>query len=198
MATVKYLKDRYSKKRADLKKAFYVAKRQGFVEGNYKDTPEYRRVLKAEKSALYRYRNRDKIAEKRVQRLQEAKDNTGLTTVDLASGTAAFVFRGGKASGYMSLLQTIIKGRQFYGFVYVVRNDEGRPSKSDGMPDIRNPQFSIPSHFSLVSKIIDFILSDKEFDYLFLSTQVYVKVSYNANKVILTHTFDFSNAEATN
>lgn len=196
MATIKDLKGKYSKKRADLKKAFYVAKRQGFVEGNYKDSLEYKRVLKAEKSALYRYKNRDKIAEKRAVRLSESKNIDGLKTVDLVSGTAVVVFRGGRYSGYMKLLETIIKGRDFYGFVYIIRNDEGRPNKSDGMPDIRNPQFTIPSHFSIVSRVIDFILSDNSFNYLFLSTNVFVKVSYDSKKVVLTHTFDFSDAEA--
>lgn len=195
MATIKSVKSTYAKKRADLKKAFYTNKRQGFSEGSYKDTKEYKNLIKAERSALYRYKNKDKISERRKERLSDAKDTQGLTTLDLAEGTAAFVFRGGKYSGYMNLLNTILKGRNFYGFVYIIRNDEGRPNNSDGLPEIRNPQFTMPSHFSLVSRAIDFILSDSSFDYLFLSTQVYVKVSYDSKKVILTHTFDFSDAE---
>lgn len=193
MASIRSVRSNYAKRRADLKKAFYSLKKQGFVNGSYKDTDEYKRLRRAESSAIYRYKNKDKINEARRKKRIESKSKGGMTTATPVDSVEAYkAFRGGASSGYFRLINQILKGRSFYGFIEVVRAGDGFPN--DLPTKINNPYFSMPGYFKKVRQIIDYIQSDTEREYLWLSVLVSVIVSYDANKVVVTHVFDFSNS----
>jgi len=192
MSMSKAIKSRYSKQRAAIKTAFYALKKRGEESGSYKQTPQYKKNIKNEASALYRLRNKDAIAAKRKIKREGADKSLGMKTVTLASGPASQVFRGGKNSAYYSLLEMLIVDRKFYGFIKFIRNNAGKPTHADGLPTIRNPQYSLGAHFSKVREVLDFIIANTEYDYLFFNVFVTIILSYNKQKAILTHTFDFT------
>lgn len=193
---LKQVKSAYSKKRVDLKKAFYSLKKQGFTTGNYKDTREYKNLVKAERSAIYRYKNRDKIAERRKERLSFAGKGTEKTITAVNAEPAYKAFAGGRNSGYFKILSLLLKDRVFFGYIEIILpEDEGFEDIAIKSIKVSNPYLSVAGYYKKIRQIVDIIQRDtSETEYLFLTTIVSIKYTYNDEKIVVTHIFDFSNA----
>lgn len=181
---------KYAHKRAELKKSFYSLKKQGFADGNYKDTIEYKRLIRAEKSAIYRYKNADAIRERKKQRLNFAGKGALKTIKAVNSMPAYKAFSGGKNSAYFKILSLLLQGRVFFGYIEVIKSEDGFP----GELRVNNPYLSVAGYYKKVRQIIDLLQNEHNVkEYLFLTTIVTIIYTYNDEKVVVTHIFDFSN-----